>query len=263
MNIGNVTDLLGADFDAEAKDKQGAETSDQGDAKTGKDEEASQGEKKPKPWFNRDEKLMSELSRHNDWLVNTRAGLTAHRDNLERMRLKVAEQGAGEELSNELRLLNTRLRAIKLVLCTSDALEGMEDAEIARNEAAELVVPADTEVPAADPTKEGEPPVKDAEEGGGGRGSHEAVAEASATTASPEKKGKETETAKVPDPKDDVATPKAARPPGKDPGDDDIASTVKKLFPQMPVQERDTRRWVGGFLGKHMLTWKSIRLASV
>ena len=108
---------------AEKTESQAASGTDQGSKSTGAGgdedckEEASSTKDTPVVWYNRDEKLMSEISKHRAWMTSTRALLEEARDNLSSTLLETPKDVVGESiLVGERRLVETRLRALKLVL---------------------------------------------------------------------------------------------------------------------------------------------------
>ena len=139
-SIGDVTDLI----PVQSEEKPGEEKQEAGDKDTG-DQESNSGEeqqdqskafakgrgkgkgKAPKPvtkavWFNRDERIMSELSRHREWQEKQKLELETLKRTLAATCDSVSPDMSGR-VENEVKLLKNRLRAVKLVLGEEDPAE--------------------------------------------------------------------------------------------------------------------------------------------
>jgi hypothetical protein len=81
-------------------------------------QEESPPQKSPeerKPWYGRDEKVSEQLQANRQYIVTTRGELLAMQDQLMKAILSVTPAIA-PAVSTELKLMNNRIKAIKLVL---------------------------------------------------------------------------------------------------------------------------------------------------
>jgi hypothetical protein len=135
-------------------------TKSEADGSSKKDKESAS---EKKVWFNRDDKICTELSKHKTWETTIRGDLIAAKTRLAKVRETVTPE-VKDDVQAELRLLNNRLSAIKLVLMENlkcgDHLESLAKVK------AEPVEPAPT-----------------ATNGGAARGAAEEAAESAAVEA--------------------------------------------------------------------------------
>lgn len=109
---------LEASEDADAEDKKEQQDKDGGHSSTtatSKSDDKSNAKAKAK-WFNRDDAVVTELNSHHKWKAKVTTDFQQLYDRMTQVRQKVRSEVSAEEVVNEVKLLDTRMQAVALVL---------------------------------------------------------------------------------------------------------------------------------------------------
>ena len=128
--IGDVESLVDLPKAEEAGAAKKEEADEKASGEAGKDLDGSgldAAKDKEKPWFNRSEKLMGEITKHQTWYTSMKASLEEQRDKLASTLLDLPQDSPVTVLCAERRLVQSRLRALKLIL-----MEGAGESVLSR-----------------------------------------------------------------------------------------------------------------------------------